>query len=93
LVDREFNLSTQPKQPPHNRSPGALDRPNEAGAISVEQGLAETLGLKLGDTLRFDVAGTAGRGRITSPAQGRLGLDAGQLLRDVPDWPRWPMCR
>jgi putative ABC transport system permease protein len=38
----------------------------EPDAISVEQGLADTLGLKLGDRLRFDLAGTPVSGRITS---------------------------
>ena len=39
---------------------------NEAGAISVEAGLAETLGVRLGDTLLFDIAGQPREGRITS---------------------------
>ena len=39
---------------------------DEADALSVEEGLAKTLGLKLGDTLRFDIAGTPAEGRITS---------------------------
>ena len=39
---------------------------DEKGGLSVEEGLAETLGLKLGDTLRFDLGGTPIEGRITS---------------------------
>jgi putative ABC transport system permease protein len=40
--------------------------PEEADGLSVEAGLAETLGVKLGDRLRFDIAGSAREGRITS---------------------------
>ena len=40
--------------------------PNEAGGLSVEEGLATTLGLKLGDTLRFDIGGQPAEGKITS---------------------------
>jgi putative ABC transport system permease protein len=40
--------------------------PDEADALSVEEGLAETLGLRLGDRLRFDIAGQLHEGRITS---------------------------
>jgi putative ABC transport system permease protein len=39
---------------------------DEADALSVEDGLAQTLGLKLGDRLRFDMGGTPAEGRITS---------------------------
>ena len=53
--------------------------------MSVEEGLAKTLGVKLGDRLRFDIAGTCRRRPHHQPAQGRLGLDAGQLLRHLPD--------
>ncbi len=38
----------------------------EDDALSVEQGLADTLGVKLGDRLRFDIAGQMREGRITS---------------------------
>jgi len=33
----------------------------EAGAISVEEGIAKTLNLKLGDSLRFDIGGVQTR--------------------------------
>ncbi|MDO9159287.1 MAG: ABC transporter permease, partial [Burkholderiaceae bacterium] len=39
---------------------------NEADGLSVEEGLAETLGLKLGDRLGFDIAGQVSEGTITS---------------------------
>jgi putative ABC transport system permease protein len=66
LVDREFNLSTTPVQPPHNQVVAGRWQPEEAGAVSVEEGIATTLGLKLGDTLRFDIAGVITDAKITS---------------------------
>ncbi|HEX7383020.1 MAG TPA: FtsX-like permease family protein [Burkholderiaceae bacterium] len=66
LVDREFNLSHAAEPPAHNDIVAGRWVPNEADAVSVEQGLAQTLGLKLGDRLRFDIAGTPLEGRITS---------------------------
>ncbi len=66
LVDREFNLSHSAALPPHNQVSGGRWQDNEPNALSVEEGLAQTLGLKLGDTLRFDMGGSAAEGRITS---------------------------
>ena len=66
LVDREFNLSHAAERPPHNEISAGRWQPNEAGAVSVEQGLAQTLGLKLGDRMTFDIAGTPAEGKITS---------------------------
>jgi putative ABC transport system permease protein len=66
LVEREFNLSHDDEAPPHNEVVAGRWTPNEPDAMSVEDGLAETLGLKLGDRLRFDIAGTTHEGRITS---------------------------
>ena len=66
LVDREFNLSHAAERPPHNEISAGRWQPNEAGAVSVEQGLAETLGLELGDRMTFDIAGTPAEGKITS---------------------------
>ncbi len=68
LVEREFNLSTMADLPAHNRIVEGRwfgDRP-AGGEASVEQGLAETLKLKLGDRLRFDVAGVPVDAKITS---------------------------
>jgi putative ABC transport system permease protein len=65
-VDREFNLSFSAEPPPHNPIVAGRWQQEEAGAVSVEQGIAETLGLKLGDTLRFDVAGVQSDAKITS---------------------------
>ncbi len=66
LLDREFNLSHGAALPAHNQVSSGRWTDDEAGAVSVEDGLAQTLNLKLGDTLRFDVAGAFTEGRITS---------------------------
>ena len=66
LVEREFNLSHSAEPPPHNRVVAGAWTKEERGGLSVERGLAQTLGLKLGDRLRFDVAGQAVEARITS---------------------------
>ncbi|MFG6487429.1 ABC transporter permease [Roseateles sp. BYS78W] len=68
LAEREFNLSHTAELPAHNQlvagSWGSA-APGEIG-LSVEEGLAKTLGLKLGDQLAFDIAGQPVQGRITS---------------------------
>jgi len=66
LVDREFNLSFSAQAPPHNRVLAGRWTPEEAGAISVEDGLATALHLQLGDVLRFDSGGLSSEARITS---------------------------
>ena len=66
LVEREFNLSNAQEQPPHNQVVAGRWTPGEQDGASVEEGLAKTLGLKLGDTLRFDMAGVQHEVRITS---------------------------
>jgi putative ABC transport system permease protein len=66
LVDREFNLSHSATPPPHNEVVAGRWQAEEAGAISVEDGIAATLGLQLGDTLRFDIGGIATEARISS---------------------------
>jgi putative ABC transport system permease protein len=66
LLDREFNLSHSATPPPHNSVTAGRWVSEEPGGLSVEEGLAETLRLKLGDTLRFDLAGIMVEGRITS---------------------------
>ena len=66
LVDREFNLSNSPLQPPHNQVVAGRWTAQEAGGVSVEDGIAKTLGLKLGDSMRFDIAGATTEAKITS---------------------------
>jgi putative ABC transport system permease protein len=66
LVDREFNLSYSAVQPANNLVVGGQWTPEEKDAISMEEGIATTLGLRLGDRLRFDMAGVQVDARITS---------------------------
>lgn len=69
LVEREFNLSWRSSLPPGNLlesgrwfAAGASGQ----GEASVESGLARTLGIRLGDTLVFSVAGVEKPLRVTS---------------------------
>lgn len=69
LVEREFNLSFMRELPGHNRlSEGrwftASDLPH--GALSIEAGIARTLGVKLGDRLTWSVAGQSFTAPVTS---------------------------
>lgn len=66
LIDREINLSHSATLPAHNPLTAGRWVPEEADGLSVEQGIADTLGLKLGDQLRFDIAGQTREARITS---------------------------
>jgi putative ABC transport system permease protein len=68
LADREFNLSSTARPPEGNEIVGGRwykDAPGVAEA-SVETGLARTLGLKLGDVMRFDIGGQPVEARMTS---------------------------
>jgi putative ABC transport system permease protein len=68
LAEREFNLSHTADKPSHNQIVSGRwgdAKPGEMG-MSVEEGLAQTLGLKLGDQLAFDIAGQPVQGRITN---------------------------
>jgi putative ABC transport system permease protein len=66
LVEREFNLSHSADLPAHNQVVAGRWSAEESQGLSVEDGLARTLGLKLGDTLSFDIAGQIRSARITS---------------------------
>ncbi|KQO32541.1 ABC transporter permease [Acidovorax sp. Leaf84] len=66
LVDREFNLSNATEAPAHNQIVAGRWTAGEEGAISVEEGIADTLGLKMGDRLQFDMGGVLNEARITS---------------------------
>lgn len=60
LIDREFNLSWREDLPYGNKVvSGRWFRPDEMqrGLASVEDGVAKTLGVKVGDTLVFSIAG------------------------------------
>jgi putative ABC transport system permease protein len=65
-VEREFNLSFAEKAPAHNLVvQGRWFAPQDQ-ALSVEEGIAQRLGWKLGDELEFTVGGERFRARITS---------------------------
>ena len=67
LAEREFNLSWTDRLPAGNRVVGGrFWAPDEHGAqagISLEEGIAQRLGVKLGDRLTFDAGGI----RIDAP--------------------------
>lgn len=69
LVDREFNLSWAATPQVDNQIVAGRwwgDGAGMAPQFSVEVGIAETLGIGLGDTLTYDVAGTVLEGPVTS---------------------------
>jgi putative ABC transport system permease protein len=66
MVDREFNLSHSAKQPEHNAVTAGRWTPEEKDAVSVEEGIAQTLNLKLGDSLTFDIGGQQVVSKVTS---------------------------
>lgn len=69
LIEREFNLSFASASPTHNRVTAGRwfdERPGAEGEVSMEEGLGKTLGLKLGDSVRFSIAGEPYAARITS---------------------------
>jgi putative ABC transport system permease protein len=57
LVDREFNVSYTDTLPENNDIVAGQWVPNQPDAISLEEGIAKTLQVRVGDTLRFDVGG------------------------------------
>ncbi len=66
LVEREFNLSYMSDLPGHNHVvAGSWFGPNDR-ALSVEEGIANRLGWKLGDELTFQVGSERFAARITS---------------------------
>jgi putative ABC transport system permease protein len=67
LVEREFNLSWTQHLPGGNSvTQGRWYGAARDAQFSVEQGLAETLHLKLGDALTYDIGGTRVTATITS---------------------------
>ena len=66
LVDREFNLSYGVDAPTHNRITAGRWFRDGSDELSIEEGIANTLGLKLGDTMTFDIAGQRVTARVTS---------------------------
>jgi putative ABC transport system permease protein len=66
LSDREFNVSFSAEKPEHNTVVGGVWQAEDSQGLSIEEGVAKTLNLKLGDVLRFDFAGMLHQARITS---------------------------
>ena len=67
LVDREFNLSSSAVLPAANKIvAGEYFSDAETGVMSLEEGIAKTLRLNLGDSVEFDVAGDKVTVKITS---------------------------
>ena len=67
LVEREFNLSYMEQMPTWNELvSGQWWGKNRSDELSVEEGIAKTLGIHLGDTLTYDVAGSSFTARVTS---------------------------
>jgi len=67
LVEREFNLSWAEELPGHNQlAAGRWFAPGAKDELSAEQGIAQTLGWKLGDALTFSVGGERVTARVTS---------------------------
>ena len=68
LVTREFNLSFAGDLQPGNRVVAGQwwDPEDPEPGFSVEEGLAETLGIELGDVLEFSIAGERVRAPVTN---------------------------
>ena len=69
LVEREFNLSWAVRLPSDNSIVAGhwwTGKDKGKNLLSVEQGLAETLGIHLHDTLTYDIAGDTFTGEVTS---------------------------
>jgi len=68
LAEREFNLSWSDKIRPDNKvtSGSFWESGTREPQFSVEEGIAKALGIKVGDMLTYDVAGSRFSARVTS---------------------------
>ena len=70
LAEREFNLSWSEELPKGNRLSSGVywtpQMPADEAGMSLEDGIADTLGVKLGDALTFDIAGNRVTAKVTS---------------------------
>lgn len=69
LIEREFNLSWAREMSPDNLIvKGQWWGRSDTGkpVLSVEEGIAKTVGIKVGDTLTYDVAGSPFTASVTS---------------------------
>jgi putative ABC transport system permease protein len=66
LVEREFNLSYMTELPSHNQVTAGRWLQADGQELSVEEGIAQRLGWKVGDELTWTVGGDRFSARITS---------------------------
>jgi len=66
MIQRELNLSHSAQVQDKVKIVAGTWVPNDPDGLSVEEGLAKTLGLKLGDRMVFDVGGQMVSGRVTT---------------------------
>ncbi len=66
MLDREFNLSNSAALPAHNIVTTGAWTPEEDGGVSIEESVAKTLNLVMGDKLRFDVGGMMIESKVSS---------------------------
>jgi len=66
LVEREFNLSFSEQPPAHNTVVAGKWFAPTSQEVSVEEGIAKTLGWKMGDELTFAIGGESFQARISS---------------------------
>ena len=66
MLDREFNLSNSAALPAHNIVTAGAWTPEETGGVSIEESVAKTLNLAMGDKLRFDVGGMMVESTVSS---------------------------
>jgi putative ABC transport system permease protein len=69
LVEREFNLSYMRELPPNNRVAAGAWFDTAAlseGALSVEEGIAKRLNIKVGDQLDWSVAGSSFTAKVSN---------------------------
>jgi putative ABC transport system permease protein len=69
LAEREFNLSWAQQFPGHNQLVAGEwwgEQGNDKNELSVEEGIADTLGLKLGDTMTYSVGDAEFTATVTS---------------------------
>ncbi len=91
-IERELNLSHAATMPAHNELVAGQWGTGDAQGLSIEQGFAQRLGLKLGDELAFDIGGQPHAARITSErkvdwASMRANFFVMFPLADMPDLP------
>jgi putative ABC transport system permease protein len=66
MLDREFNLSNSASLPAYNIVTAGAWMSEETGGVSIEESVAKTLNLALGDKLRFDVGGMMIDSKVSS---------------------------